>query len=569
VKDQLERLDPDRYDPVRTKSDRIAEGMGYVWDKEKALYVQGFIEDMCKLYVGEWAGQPIRLFGYQQEFIWQVYGWVDKDTGLRRFKEAYWEIAKKNAKSPTIAALSLYHLIADGENAPEIYINAATRFQTKPVYKTVSLMIAQDEELKEMLELRPGTNEIRYPAKNGTIIANSADSDSKDGLQSSFTIFDELHRQPDRRLWDVFRYAGKSRRQPLLMSITTAGEPRDDHPCFIQHNKALAVEAGTREDVRFLGIVHAPRGKNSEIDVNDRRVWRMANPAMKRFKGDPLGIFSEEDFAADLEDAKREGPAALANFKRLQLNVWQKLADLWIDMQVWHGQRAGRTDEEIEAAGDLWAAGLDMSAGGDLTAYVRVAGNVKNGIDVRSWFWIPEATAVQRQNEEGIPYLEYAERGLVRLIPGATIDESVIRDFILKDAEALRGKLRRIHSDKYHSREVGEACILAGLDFRWFNQRPLEFTRPLKVIENMLARGVLSHADHAILNYCASNVAVWTTEANENRMFNKGRSGGRIDGMVAMAEALAGLMDVIGYDGDGGEEAAKPKPVASGKVVWL
>lgn len=562
----LERLDPDRYDPVRTKSDRIAEGMGYVWDKEKALYVQGFLEEMCRLYVGEWAGQNMRLFGFQQELVWQTYGWVHKDTGYRRFREVYWEIAKKNTKSPTAAGLGVYHLVADGENAPEVYINASARDQTKPIYESVSKMVEQNDELAEILELRPGTNRVLYPEKNGKLVANSAESGSKDGVQASFTIFDELHRHKTRELWDVFQYAGKSRRQPLIMSITTAGEPHNEHPCFIQHNRALAVENGSREDVRFLGIIHATREKNP--DINDRRVWRMANPAM-RLEDDGPGIFSEEDFAADLEKAKREGPAALANFKRLQLNFWQKLTKLWIDMQVWNAQKATRTDEEIAASGDVWAAGLDMSAGGDLVAYTRVAGNIRDGIDVRAWFWIPEDTAVQRQAEEVLPYLEYAERGLVTLIPGPVIDDTVIRDFILDDAERLRGKLRRIHSDKYHAREVGEACILAGLDFQWFPQTPLTFTRPLKVVENLLAREALAHGDHPLLNYCASNAALWTTEANENRMLNKGRSGGRIDGMVALAEALAGLMDLIGYDGDGGEEAAKPKPFKNYDVVWI
>lgn len=560
MKDPLARLDPDRYDPVRTKSDRIAEGMGYVWDKEKALRVQGFLEECCRLYVGRWAGQPIRLFGYQQEFIWQAYGWAHKDTGLRRFREAYLEIAKKNAKSPLIAALGLYHLVADGENAPEVYINASSRDQTRPIYESVVKMVDQEPELQEILVPRPGTNRILYPEKDGKLVANSAESGSKDGVQASFTIFEELHRHKTRELWDVFQYAGKSREQPLLMSITTAGEPVNEHPCFIQHNRALAVENGSREDVRFLGIVHGPREKNP--DVNDRRIWRMANPAMG-------AIFTEDDFAEDLEKAKREGPAALANFKRLQLNIWQKLTSLWLDMQVWNDQPGGRSDEEIEESGDIWAAGLDMSAGGDLTAYVRVAGNPGRGLDVRAWFWIPEETAVQRQNEEVLPYLEYAERESVFLIPGPVIVPRVIRDFVLEDAERLDGRLRRIHSDYYHAQDVGEACISAGLDFQYMKQTPLEFTRPIKVVENMLARRVLAHGDHPLLNYCASNAAVRECGPAGNRMLDKGRSGGRIDGVVALAEAVAGLCDLIGYDGDGGEEAAKPKPVESGKIEWF
>jgi phage terminase large subunit-like protein len=575
--DHLARLDPDRFDPMRTKSDDAAVEAGYIWSKEKALRVQGFIEDCCKLFVGEWAGQPMRLFGFQQDLIWRTYGWIHGDTGLRRFREVYWEIAKKNCKSPTSAALGLYHLVADGENAPEVYINAASRDQTKSVFEPVVKMVEQDEGLSEILTIRTGTNRILYPAKNGKLVSNSADAPAKDGLQASLTIMEELHRHPNRELWDIFAYAGKSRRQPLKISITTAGEPLPEHPCFIQHNRALAVENGSRIDLRFLGIIHGSREKTP--DVNDRRVWRMANPAMG-------AIFSEADLAEDLENAKLEGPAALANFKRLQLNFWQKLTKLWIDMQLWNDQpgcrplaRAepipgARTDEEIEESGDIWAGALDMSAGGDLTSYVRVAGNPGRGIDVRAWFWIPEETAVQRQQEEVLPYLEYAERlhlgsPVVFLIPGPVIVPRVIREFILEDAERLNGRLRRIHSDFYHAQDVGEACIAAGLDFQYMKQTPLEFTRPIKVVENMLARRVLAHGDHPLLNYCASNAAVRECGPAGNRMLDKGRSGGRIDGVVALAEAVAGLCDLIGYDGDGGEASKKRKPFKSYEVKFV
>jgi len=554
-----DRLDIESFDPMRTKSDEQALREGYVWSAEKALYVQGFIETLCRLNVDRWENQPISLMGFQQDFIWRLYGWVHEETGLRRFREAYFEVAKKNGKSPLIAALASYHLVADGVFAPEVYLNAAARDQTGAVFKPVKNMVELEPKLLQRLQIRESRHEILYPEKNGRLKANSAESGSKDGLQSSFTVFDELHRQPDRKLWDVFQYAGKSRLEPLLVSITTAGEPDDNHPCYIQHKRALDVESGARIDVRFLGVVHGPREKSPDID--DRRVWRMANPAMGV-------IFSEADFAADLEKARNEGPAALANFKRLNLNIWEKVAPKWIDMAVWSEQAPTRPDEEIDESGDVWAAGLDMSACDDLTAYVRASGNVKGGVDVRAWFWIPEETAVKRQREENLPYLEYAERGWVFLVPGPVIDPMAVRDFILADAEALGGKLRRIHSDRYNAKEIGDSLMVAGLDFRWFIQGHLSFHRPVKTIQNLIARRLLRHGDHPLLNYCAGNVVVDTRNINQNMMFTKYKSTGRIDGMVALAEGLAGLMDVIGYDGEGGEDAAKPKPLTSGRFFW-
>lgn len=554
-----DRLDIETFDPMRSKSDDQAVKEGYVWSPEKALNVQGFIESLCRLNVDRWADQPIQLMGYQQDFVWRLYGWVHQDTGLRRFREAYLEVAKKNGKSPLIASLANYHLMADGVFAPEVYLNASARDQTGPVFQPVKSMVELEPKFYERLLIRESRYEILYPEKNGKLKANSAESGSKDGFQSSFTVFDELHRQPDRKLWDVFQYAGKSRLEPLLVSITTAGEPDDNHPCYLQHKRALEVENGSRLDVRFLGVVYGPREKNPDID--DRRVWRMANPAMGV-------IFSEEDFAADLEKAKNEGPAALANFKRLNLNIWEKVAPKWVDMTVWAEQAPTRTDEEIAESGDVWAAGLDLSGGDDLSAYVRVAGTVKDGVDVRAWFWIPEETAIRRQREENLPYLEYAERGWVFLTPGSVIDPMEIRDFILEDAAKLGGRLKRIHSDFYNAKEVGNSLTAAGLDFQWFIQGHLSFHRPIKTIQNLLARRLLRHGDNPVLNYCAGNVVVDIKNINQNMMFAKHKSTGRIDGMVGVAEGLAGLMDVIGYDGEGGEEAAKPKPITKGRFFW-
>lgn len=556
-----DRLDIDCFDPMRTKSDDVAVREGYEWSMEQALHVQGFIEDLCRLYVGRWAGQPIRLMPFQQDFVWRLYGWVNRDTGLRRFREAYFESGKKNGKSPLVASLALYHLIADGENAPEIYINAAAREQATIVYRSVMQMIEQEPEFAGKFHTIESQKRILYPERNGVLVANSAEASTKHGLQSSLCIFDELFEQPNRKLWDAFAYAGRSRQQPLLLSITNAGEPDNEHPCLIQHNRALNVECGSLIDTRFLGVVYGPREPNP--DIEDRRVWRMANPAMGY-------IVNEDDIAAELKKAKDEGPAALQKFKQLALGIWEKAVARWLDMQVWNDQPRTRTDEEIDDSGDIWTAGLDMSAGGDLCAYVRTAGNIRDGIDVRCHFWIPEATALKRQHEENVPYLEYAAMGFVTLIPGSVIDPLVILRYIIDDAKQLNGKLIRVHSDYYNAREVGNGLIAENIDFRFFKQTPLDFHPALKAIEALVLRRMIRHGSNPLLDYCAGNAVCTETNANGNKMLTKHKAAGRIDGVVALAEAVAGLMDVIGYSGDGGDSASKSDIDPSNpEIVWV
>jgi phage terminase large subunit-like protein len=546
----LERLSIDGFDPMRTKADDLAVKEGYFWSKDEAARVQGYIENLCKLSVGEWEAQPLLLMPYQQDFIWRCYGWLDKSTGLRRFREAFLMVAKKNGKSPLISALGLYHLTGDGENAPEVYINAAAREQATIVYREASRMVKQEPELDSILTEVESMKRIKYPARNGFLVANSADVGSKDGVQSSFTIFDELHRQPDRKLWDVFQHAGIARRQRLKVSITTAGDPDPDHVCYQQYNRALAIEDGANKDLRFLGCLYGPRPDVKE-SVDDRKVWRMANPAM--------GVtFSERDFAEDLEAAKLT-PADLITFKRLRLNFWLKEIAKFIDPEIWHAQPDRRTDDEIDASGDFWTAGLDMSHSRDLTAYVRTAGNLVKGLDVFTKVWIPEETAVKRSREEGLPYLEYAERGWVELIPGPVIDPNVIEAFIL--ADHAEHPLKSVYSDFVNTAHMGANLLAKKVPFKFIVQGSMSMHPPTKALETLILERKLRHGGDAMLTYCALNAVVDKNNKNENMMLIKSKSTGRIDAAVALVEAIAGVLDQCGY--------GEPKPSVKRSIVWL
>lgn len=534
------------YDPMRTRSDDAAVKQGYVFDADKAFRAQDFVESLCRLYVGRWAGQLIELMPYQTDFLWPLYGWVDKHTGFRRFREAYLETGKKNGKSPFSAALSLYHLIADGENAPEVLINATSREQASIIYRNASAMLSQEPEFAGLYTEIASQKRIIWPENNGVLVANSADAPSKQGVQASLVLFDELAEQPNRQLWDTFRYAGRSRLQPLLLSITNAGEPDNEHPCYGQHKRALAVESGALIDTRFLGHVYGPR--EPDPDINDRRVWRMANPAMGF-------IVNERDIEEDLEKAKREGPAALQNFKRFTLSIWEKIDARWVGMDVWNEQEPPRSDEEIAQSGDIWTAGLDMSAGGDLCAYVRVAGTPKDGIDVKAHFWIPSETALKREQTEHLPYREWAEMGYVTLIDGAVIDPLAIRDWIIRDAESLNGKLKRIYADEWNSHEIAHGLRRAGYDFQFIGQGYKSMHPPIKTCESLIARRLIRHGNHPILDVNMANAVVDDNNPSRNKRLVKPKGTARIDGAISLVEAVAGLCDVIGYDGEGGEES--------------
>ncbi len=252
----------------------------------------------------------------------RLFGWKRAD-GKRRFRRVYVEVAKKNGKSTLIAALNLYLLLADGEGAPEIYLNACDRSQARIIFDESKRMVAASPELKKRIRAIDHKARLVSDGNNGVIIANSADAPNKDGLNTSATIFDELHRQPNRELWDVFEYAGASREQPLRISITTAGED-DTGVWHEERDYAEKVNQGAIPDTTFLGAVYRALPTD---DLDDPKTWIKANPSL----GETISF---EDFKRELDEAK-EVPIKLNNFKRLRLNIISRDEAKYFDMTRW------------------------------------------------------------------------------------------------------------------------------------------------------------------------------------------------------------------------------------------
>lgn len=551
------RIDIATFDPCRNRADDLALKAGYVFDPAIALGVEAWIEGLCKLKTGKWRGRPLRLMPWQQDWIYRLYGWVHGDTGLRRFDQAGLFVAKKNGKSPLAAAQSLYHLVGDGEPAPEVYINACSREQAGIIYRDAAAMVRMEAELRDIIQPLPSQKRLLCEELDGFLVANSFESENKDGVQASFTVFDELHRQPNDELWNVFQYAGDSREQPLLVFITTAGSDTNT-VCYRQYQRCLALERGDNVELNFLGIVHGPREANP--DVNDRKVWRMANPSM--------GVtIDEKKFAAQVEAAKAGGPATLANFKRLKLNIWTKEDEKFVDMGRWFANPKRRTVEEVARAGDVWAAGLDMAIKTDLNAYVRVAGDLKRGIDAFVKVWCPEDTIHRRSKEENLPYLQLAELGFLELVPGSVMDPEIVQDFIEREHDRFR--LKYVLSDHVNTGAMAPYLRKRGVPFEHLKPGHYAHSFPTKTVEALYLQGLLRHGDDPMLAYAAGNAVVDRDPRNDNVMLVKGRSTGRIDPMIALVSAVAGLLRAIGLDGRGGDAATARKPMKDYDIVYL
>ena len=238
---------------ARLAAESVQPGGKYTFDEEKANRPIEFIERFCRHSKGEWAGQPVRLELFQKAFIQALFGFVDRETGLRRFREAFFLVGRKNGKSTLLAGLALYMLIADGEGGAEVYSTATKYAQARLLFDECHNMVKQSPDLSRHMKKRK--SDLYYVPGMSKLQPLPRNSDSLDGLNASFVIMDELHGVKDRNLYEVMRQSQSARRQPLLVMITTAGTVRE---CIFDdmYNHACAVADGAITDDTFLPILY-------------------------------------------------------------------------------------------------------------------------------------------------------------------------------------------------------------------------------------------------------------------------------------------------------------------------
>ncbi len=506
----------------RDASDEIALEQGYYVDAAKGQRVCDFVETFCRQSKGRWAGQPIKLLAWQRDYLMRLFGWRAQD-GTRRFRTTYLEVAKKNGKSTLISALAILLLVAD-DAGPEVYLNAVDREQASIVYDEAAKMVKASPELQARLEVVASRGVIVNEANNGRLKKNSADAPSKDGVNASASIFDELHRFKSRALWDVFEYAGAAREQPLRIVITTAGEDASG-VWHEQREYSEKVRDGVIPDPRHLGVVYRA---DPADDLDDPATWHKANPS--------LGVtISEDDFRRDLERAKRI-PSEWANFKRLRLNIVAAGDAKFLRLESWDACSAAPCLGGDEPS----YIGIDLSDTQDLSAVAHLRGNYADGFDLMVHFYLPLENIADLEMKHGLPYREWADRGLITLTPGNVIDYEFIRADVV--AIASKSSIRKVLIDPYNATRLGiELKEQDGLPVEFLRQGFLSLSSPTKELERIVLGRMLRHGGSPLLRNHASN-AVVVKDAAGNIKLHKGRSQKKIDGMAATVNAVAGLL---------------------------
>lgn len=507
---------------VRNPSDDLAIAQGCYFDESRGEFVCDFIETFCCQSKGRWVGQLIKLLDWQRDFLMRLYGWRRKD-GTRRFRSFYLEIAKKNGKSTLVSCLAIVHIVDAEDGAPEIYLNAVDKEQASIVFDECSRMVAASPELSDRLEVIKSRGRIVDPVGNGKIQKNSADAPSKDGVNASVTIFDEIHRFKNRDLWDVFKHAGASREEPLRGVITTAGE-EEDGVWFEERTKSEQINAGAIPNTEHLGVVYRA---DPGDDIEDPETWRKANPSLGQ-------TITEADFAQALDDAKGS-PSEMANFLRLRLNIITGSDAKFIDIANWN--TCGGPCY-VDPGSECWM-GLDLSSNQDLTALACVFGELDGEVKVLMRFWLPKDNIVELERQHQVPYRQWAEKGLITLTPGNIVSKQVVRKEIVALSKLY--DLKKLLVDPWNAADVNAQMLEDdGLPVEELRQG-FSLSPPTKQLQALILGARLRHNDHPILKWHASN-AIAVTDDNQNFKLSKKKSRRKIDGMAALVNAIAAMI---------------------------
>lgn len=481
---------------------------------------------------GKWAGEYFKLLPWQEQIIRDVFGTIKKN-GYRQFNTAYIEIPKKNGKSELAAAVALYLLCADFEDGAEVYGCAADRQQASIVFDVAAEMVRNSPALSKWLKVNKSQKRIMFPAKNSYYQVLSAEAFTKHGLNVHGVIFDELHAQPNRNLFDVMtKGSGDARQQPLFFLITTAGN--DIHSvCYEQHQKALDIINGRKHDPTFYPVVY---GAAESDDWTDPKVWKKANPSL----GHTIDI---EKVRMACESAQ-ETPTEENVFRQLRLNQWVKQSVRWMQMAKWEACEFDFDEKTLE--GRVCYGGLDLSSTTDITAFVLVfpPEDEEDKYYVLPYFWIPEENIEGRVRRDRVPYDLWARQGYLQTTEGNVLHYSFIEEFIIGLSE--RFNIREIAYDRWGATQMVQTLEENGLTLVTFGQGIRSMSQPSKELERLVLGQGIVHNGHPVLYWMMDNVVV-ETDAAGNIKPNKKKSTEKIDGVVAMVMAL-GRAVVNGYD---------------------
>lgn len=503
---------------------------GLVFKPEQGWHVIQFIERFFVHIKGPLAGKPILLDPWQQFWTAVLYGWRRADTGARRFTRGYEEVARKNGKSTWKGPQGAYLLAMDGEVGAEVYAVATTRAQAmtvfKPAFDNVKRWVRRSAGVARSFKVFAGLNQEKIELDTSVFAPLPAMAENLDGLNPSAILFDELHAQKTRDVWDVMESALGARAQPLLSAITTAGFILDGI-CTEVRGYLISVLKGELQDDAFFGYVYT---LDDGDDPFEEKNWIKANPG--------LGKSKTLEYLRGMARKAKALPGARANFKTKDLNIWCNDGEGWFENDVW--DKGAKKFDPALLRGRRCFGGLDLASTRDLTAFALIFPPEEPG---QAWhvlvqFWCPQGKVDAQEHDDAAPYKRWVQEGWLTATPGDVTDYAPVRRAVMQSLQDY--DVQDIGFDRWNAGQLTNELMEAGVPLVEIPQNTGGMYPGSKALEELVYGRLLAHGGNPVLRYCAMNVALlFDTNGNYRPDKKKSQLTGRIDGVVALVMALS------------------------------
>lgn len=514
----------------------------YRFDESKADRILRFYS-FVKHVEGPLAGKPIELIAAHKFDMGSIFGWVDRESGLRRFEKAYAQEARKNAKTTRLAAVANYLMVGDGEESPSVYCAANDKNQARILYRSAMAMARKSPDIRKRLKIRD--YEISHATRGGQLTALSRDTKNKDGLNPSGAIIDEYHSHETSEIYDLLWSAWGQRAQALMVIITTAGMDTES-PCHKEYIYCKQILSGdVINDKYFVTIREMDEGD----DEHDPANWIKANPLRAASKAALQKLQDQHDEAFGSRD-----PAKIRTFRVKNLNIWihgnedtymGEYMSKWDELAVPSEQFAQLTKDTLALVG------VDLSKKIDLTAAGWVFVLPDGRVAVTATGFIPEEGIKRHERSDRIPYSEWARAGWVVKTEGDVTDYTRVQE-VIQDREMTNGwKVHEICYDPYNATHFANELQEQGYTTVEIAQWMKILSEPTKLFRELVATGAIVHDGSPLLKWCVGN-AVQIVDTKENIMLSKKKAGDnrRIDLLAAIICAMVRiqtLRDAVDY----------------------
>ncbi|KJD57094.1 terminase large subunit [Bacillus velezensis] len=502
------------------------ENFPYYFDDEKARRFLYWMTQF-KHTKGPLAGENIVPEPIQIFIFGNVYGWIHKDTGYRRFTKVYWQVGRKNAKTQSLACVASYEAMANGENMSEVYIGATKTEQAQICWKEIKAQIEGCDLLNNPKKYNIAYSTIQHPKTNSTIKALSKDAGKTgDGFNPQCGIIDEYHAHKTSEIYDILDSGMGARTQPLMVIITTAGHELNNPAYRVEYDYVSRLLDPNKVETNEQYFVMVNE-LDKDDDIKDERNWIKANPILASHEVGKKYLRERLEMALAI-------PEKMRDYLTKNMDVWVNMRDGgYMDMQAW-------TDCGSDQLPDLknreCYVGIDLSKTIDLTAASFVFPLDDGRVAVESHSFMPEDTFFERMKTDNVPYDTWKDRGWLTTTDGAVVDYDYIRAYIKKMEQENGWRIKEIGYDPYNATQFAQQMEADGYVMIEIRQGVATLSEPTKGFRAKVKSKKVIHPKNSLLTWAMGN-AVTKVDAQENIMLDKSKSTQRIDPVAALINA--------------------------------